>query len=189
MQKSLKKTVLVGILSAMAFVLFLFPKFPILAAFPWLDLDLSDVPALFASVVLSPISGLLVALIKNLLHLAVTSTAMIGELSNFLINGTFVLAVGLLHRYLFKALDLVHSVAFSLLLGSVFQVIAAVLVNFFLMIPMYSAFVNFSELGGAETYILAGVIPFNLIKDVAVSFVTLLLFRLLYRKFHGYLHK
>ena len=189
MQKSLKKTAFVGVLSAMSFVLFLFPKFPILAAFPWLDLDLSDVPGLFAAVMISPLAGLLVALIKNVLHLAVTSTAMIGELSNFLINGSFVFAVGLLYHYLFKASGKSSTLAFSLVLGSAVQILAAILVNYFLMIPMYSAFVNFSELGGAEKYILAGVIPFNLIKDILVSAIFFALFRLLYRKFHGYLHK
>lgn len=188
MQKSLKQISAVGVLSAMSFVLFLFPKFPILAAFPWLDLDLSDVPGLFASVMISPLAGLGVALIKNLLHLAVTSTGMIGELSNFLINGTFVFAVGLVYHLLGRT-GKMRSLALSLAVGSVIQLTAAILVNYFLMIPMYSAFVNFSELGGAQKYILAGVIPFNIVKDVLVSAITVVLFHALYRKIHGYLHK
>lgn len=189
MQKRIKTTVFVGIFAAMAYVLFLFPKFPILAAFPWLDIDLSDVPGLMASGVISPWAGLLVALIKNLLHLSVTSTGMVGEVSNFLVNGTFILAFGLIYRHVFGAREKVSCVAAALALASVFQITAAVLVNYFLMIPMYSAFVNFEELGGAQYYILAGVIPFNLIKDVLVSAVFMLLFRALHRKIHGVLHK
>lgn len=189
MQKNVKKTVFIGIFSAMAFVLFLFPKFPLLAAFPWLDMDLSDVPALFISVTMSPLAGLCVVLIKNVLHLAVTSTAMIGELSNFLINGTFVLVTGLVYQYAMKKDGNVKSVAFSTVCGAIFQVIAGILVNYFLMIPMYSAFVNFEELGGAQYYILAGVIPFNVVKDVIATLVFLLLYRLLNQKFHGYLNK
>lgn len=189
MQKRIKTTVFVGIFAAMAYVLFLFPKFPILAAFPWLDIDLSDVPGLLASGVISPWAGLLVALIKNLLHLSVTSTGTIGEISNFLVNGSFVLAFGLFYRYVFKSREKLSSVGGALALASVVQLTAAVSVNYFLMIPMYSAFVNFEELGGAKYYILAGVLPFNLIKDVLVSAVFLLLFRTLHRKIHGVLTK
>lgn len=189
MQKRIRQIVFVGIFAAMAYVLFLFPKFPLLAAFPWLDLDLSDVPGLLAAGVLSPWAGLAVALIKNLLHLSVTSTGMVGEVSNFLVNGSFVLAFGLIYRYIFRAKEKAASVAASLGLASLVQLMMAVLVNYFLMIPMYSAFVNFDELGGAQNYILAGVIPFNLIKDIVVSVVFLALFRALYRKFHAVLHK
>lgn len=189
MHKNVKKTVFVGILSAMSFVLFLFPKFPLLAAFPWLDFDLSDIPALLASVTISPIAGLAVALIKNVLHLTVTSTATIGELSNFLINGTFVLVTGLVYKYVVKSDERVSYLLFSTVCGAVFQLVAAILVNYFLMIPMYSAFVNFEEIGGAQYYILAGVIPFNLIKNIVASVVFVAIFKLLNLKFLGFLNK
>ena len=65
----------------------------------------------------------------------------------------------------------------------------AVLVNYYIMIPMYSAFVNFSELGGAQKYILAGVIPFNVLKDLFVSVAMVVLLRLLFRNLHAYFHK
>ena len=178
---SIKKIVLISILAGMSFILFMFPKFPLFAAFPWLDMDLSDVPALFASIVISPLSGLTVALIKNTIHLAVTSTAMVGELSNFLINGTFVFAAGLLYKYFFKN-KCFGTIIASVLLAIIAQLFCAILVNYFIMIPMYSAFVNFDELGGAKTYIIAGVIPFNFIKDILTSFVFILLYKVISHK-------
>ena len=184
--EKVRLTVLVGIFSAMSFVLFLFPKFPLLAAFPWLDMDFSDVPALFASVMISPVAGLVVSLIKNVIHLTVTSTAMVGELSNFLVNGSFVFATGLAYKYVMKKKEKLSSVAVSVIMGAVFQVAAAIVVNYYIMIPMYSAFVNFSELGGAKGYILAGVIPFNVIKDIMASAVFIVLYKLIGNKLHRY---
>lgn len=184
--EKVRLTVLISIFSAMSFVLFLFPKFPLLAAFPWLDIDFSDVPALFASVMISPVAGLAVCLIKNVIHLSVTSTAMVGELSNFLVNGSFVFATGLAYKYVMKKNAKIYSIAVSVVIGVLVQVIAAIIVNYYIMIPMYSAFVNFSELGGAKGYILAGVIPFNLVKDVMASTVFIVLYKLVGNKLHRY---
>ena len=178
----LKKMVFVSILAAISFVLFMFPKFPIIAAFPWLDMDLSDVPALFVSVIVSPFAGLAVVLIKNAIHLAVTSTAMVGELSNFLINGSFVLVTGLISKYLFKNNNKIRNVVASVVGGAIVQLAVAVVVNYYIMIPMYSAFVNFEDLGGASKYIIAGVIPFNLIKDIMAGFVFVLIYKFIFFK-------
>ncbi len=184
--EKVRVTVLISIFSAMSFVLFMFPKFPLLAAFPWLDMDFSDVPALFASVMISPVSGLVVCLIKNVIHLSVTSTAMVGELSNFLVNGSFVFATGLAYKYVMKKNTKISSVAVSTVMGAVVQLISAIIVNYYIMIPMYSAFVNFSELGGAKGYIVAGVIPFNAIKDIMASTVFIVLYKLVGNKLHRY---
>lgn len=185
----IKKLVTVSILSAMSFVLFMFPKFPLLAAFPWLDIDFSDVPALFASVVVSPLAGLCVALIKNVIHLTVTSTAMIGELSNFLINGSFVLVTGLVYKYVMKNSSKIKLVALSVICGAAIQVIFAIIVNYYIMVPMYSAFVNFAELGGAKYYIIAGVVPFNIIKDIIAIVTFCVIYKLMSKKIHRVLAK
>ncbi len=178
----IRKLVFVSILAAMSFVLFMFPKFPLLAAFPWLDLDLSDVPALLASITVSPITGLAVVFIKNIIHLAVTSTAMVGELSNFLINGSFVFAAGIVYKYMFKGNKKIGTIIISVLCAVVVQLVVAVVVNYYIMIPMYSAFVNFDELGGAKYYIIAGVIPFNFVKDILASFVFVTIYKLIFMK-------
>lgn len=186
--QSVRKIVMTGLLAAMSFVLFLFPKFSLLPGFAWLEIDFSDVPALLAAVTLSPVSGLLVVFIKNLIHLAVSHTGMIGELSNFLIGGVFVLAAGLLHRTVFRG-EGFRKVVFSVAVGAVFQVIAGVLVNYFIMVPLYAAFVNFEELGGAGYYIVAGVVPFNVVKDVLVGVVFLALYRLIRKPIRTIIHK
>lgn len=82
----------VSILSALSFLIMLleFPL-PLLPAF--LKIDLSEIPVLLGTFALGPLAGLAIELVKNLLHLTISSTAGIGELANFLVGSAFV------HKY------------------------------------------------------------------------------------------
>lgn len=180
MNTKTKSMVLIGVLAAMSSALMFFPHFPLIPAFPWLDFDFSDVPSLLAAVAISPVAGGIIVLIKNVIHLSISSTAMIGELANFIICFSFVVTAGLLSKYCFRNKLMTRKLIPVLLIASVVQVVAASLVNYFIMIPLYSAFVNFTELGGAQYYILAGVVPFNLIKDLIVCVAFYLVYRYVY---------
>ena len=97
MNLKLKTIVYVGILSAVATVLMIFPHFPIFPApADFLDVDFSDVPALLASVTINPVAGVIVVLIKNLFHLLQTKTFAVGELSNLILGSVYALSVGVL---------------------------------------------------------------------------------------------
>ena len=61
-----KRLITISMLSAVAFVL-TFIKFPLPFIPPYLTLDFSDVPTLL-TFLLSPIAGIIVALIKNILN-------------------------------------------------------------------------------------------------------------------------
>ncbi len=172
-----KKIALVGVLAAMSSLLYIFPTFSIFPGFAWLEIDFADVPALVSSLVVSPWAGLVTIFVRNTVHLAISSTMLIGELSNFLISSVFVVSFGFVARAVSK--NKKYSLKFvcvSLLIAAVFQIIAAMLVNYFIMIPLYSAFVDFSKIGEA-VYIFAGVLPFNAIKDTMTSLVFVLLFK------------
>lgn len=172
-----KTIVLVGVFAALSYVLMWFPKIPgIIPTAPWLDIDFSDVPALLVSVGVSPIAGVLVVAIKNLLHLTGTSTGGVGELSNFLCGAALVLSCGISTKYLMKRTVNRIKLLVTLPIACVFQLIAAILGNYFLMIPLYKI-----EAIAAE-YILGSVIPFNLIKDIAVCVVFYFVYVLVYPK-------
>ena len=53
----------------------------------FLDLDISDFPAIIGTLAMGPVAGVFVELIKNILHLPVTTTGYVGELANFIVNG------------------------------------------------------------------------------------------------------
>ena len=79
-----------AMLSAVAFML-MFLDFTIPFLIPsFVQMDFSELPALLASFSLGPVYGVMVCLVKNLIHLTITSTGGAGELCNFLLGACFV---------------------------------------------------------------------------------------------------
>lgn len=178
----LLKIALTGVLAAVAAILYMFPTFPILPLFPWLEIDFADVPALFVSVLINPIYGGIVVFIRNLVHIPLSSTGMVGELSNFIISSLFVMSAGFFARIFRKNKDLsLVRLIIVMLIGMLVQVVAATLCNRYIMIPLYGI------KGSALQYILLGVVPFNLIKTAISSTVFIVLFKLLLPKIKRYL--
>nr|MCR4874656.1 ECF transporter S component [Clostridia bacterium] len=90
---------LVAIFSAISFGL-MFLDFAIPAVIPsFVKMDFSELPALIASFALGPSAGVLVCLIKNLIHLSITTTSGVGELANFLIGAALVFPAGMIYKY------------------------------------------------------------------------------------------
>ena len=91
------KLTMTAMLSAVGFVLmFLEFSVPIMPSF--IKLDLSELPALLGAFAMGPASGVMICLVKNLLHLFMTSTGGVGELSNFILGICFVLPAGLIYQ-------------------------------------------------------------------------------------------
>ena len=67
-QKNLNKFIKISLLSAIAVMLMYF-DFPIpFLPFPWLKIDLSDIPALMGGFAFGPIAGVLIGVIKELTY-------------------------------------------------------------------------------------------------------------------------
>ncbi len=66
----------------------------------FIKFDFSELPGVFAAIAISPVSGVLVCLIKNAVHLIVTTTGGIGEVANFILGAVFVLTTGYIFRFL-----------------------------------------------------------------------------------------
>src|SRR5690625_6381448 len=65
----LTKMVVIALLATVSLVLF-FISFPLPLLPPYLKVDLSDVPALIAGMIFSPLAGVLVVFLKNLMYFA-----------------------------------------------------------------------------------------------------------------------
>lgn len=70
---------------------------PIMPSF--IKLDFSDLPELIGAFAYGPLAGVLIALLKNLIHLAVSQSGFVGELSNFLLGAVFSLTAGLIYKH------------------------------------------------------------------------------------------
>ena len=187
-QKTLRYLAKIGILSAMAFVLMLF-EFPLVFLAPsFYELNFSDVVALIGSFALGPVAGVLIEFVKIVLNLIVTGTdtAFVGEFSNFVMGCAFVLPASLLYRYR-KTLKMA---VLGMLLGTLVLAVVSGLLNYYVMIPMYSnlygapieaiigmgAKIN-PAIGSLWGLVLLAVVPFNLIKGVACSILAFLLYK------------
>ncbi len=131
-----RKIVWIGMLTAFAYVLMLL-DFSVTFFMPsFIKMDFSEVPALIASFAMGPVAGVLVCLIKNLVHLTVTTTGGVGELSNFLLGAAFTFTAGLIYQ---KKKGIKTALLGSLA-GAASMAIVSFPVNLFITYPFYSNF-------------------------------------------------
>jgi len=157
----------VGVLSAIAIILY-YLEFPILPAFPWLMIDFSEVPVLLGGFALGPIAGVLIELIKNLLHFAFKgATGGVGELANFLLGAAFIVPAAIIY-YRKKCIKFA---VIGMLVGIAFACIMSVILNIYLFIPLY-----FPALEDVWGYVLAGAIPVTAIKFLVNSIIVYVLY-------------
>lgn len=165
-----KLIVVVGIFSAIAFILQVIGSLMGLKIAGFLEIELSDLPALIIALAYGPLAGVLVEFIKNLLHCLMTSTGFIGEFSNFVVNGTMCLAAGLIYKHH----RTFHGALWALLIGTLVMSIVGIFSNLFIMLPLYLKDVPFS---GKLELVLTTILPFNLIKGAAISVITVLVYK------------
>ena len=123
----------VAIMSALSIVLMMLEfSVPVVPSF--LKLDISDFPALQTSFAVSPLAGVAVCFLKNLLHLFFTTTSGVGELANFIISSAFVFPAGLLY----KRLHTKTGAVLGSLIGAVSAAVICVPVNYFITYPFYA---------------------------------------------------
>jgi len=143
---------IVGVLSAIAYLL-MFMEFSVPLMPVFIKMDLSDFPALIGSLAVGPAGGIIIALIKNLLHLTVTSTGGVGELSNFILNAVFILPAGLLY----KKKKSKKSACGGAVLGAILMALVSVVSNYFVVYPVYYNFMPADTILAAYQAIFPGV--------------------------------
>ena len=122
-----------AIMSAVSIVLMML-EFSVPFVPSFLKLDISDFPALLTSFAISPIAGVAVCFLKNVLHLFFTTTSGVGELANFIISSAFVLPAGLIYkRFRTKSGAVVAS-----FVGAIAAALMCVPVNYYITYPFYA---------------------------------------------------
>ena len=138
-----------GMLSAIGFIL-MYVEFSVPFMPPFIKLDLSELPALIGAFAHGPLCGILICLIKNLLHLPVTTTAGVGEFANFLLGAIFVGTAGLIYSRKKSK----KSAAIAAIIGAVLMGIACIPVNYFVTYPFYYNFMPQEAILGAYQAII-----------------------------------
>ena len=86
-----------AILTAMA-VLLMYLEIPLPFMPVFLKFDFAELPVLIGAFALGPVWGIVIELLKNLIHLPVTATAGIGEMSNFITGSLYVFTAGKIYE-------------------------------------------------------------------------------------------
>ncbi|WP_019138646.1 ECF transporter S component [Peptoniphilus timonensis] len=176
----------VGMLSVIAFILMYFQLPITFVAPPFMKLDISDLPVLMGAFTMGPVFGIIIAALKNIMHIIFkgTMTAGIGELSNFLISSTF----AFVSAYFYRKHRTYKGAILSLTLGVLAMTFLAMLSNYFVVFPLYAKVMPMDaiiEMGSAITPRITGlfsmmiysVLPFNLIKGFTTSAVMMLVYK------------
>lgn len=176
----------IAVLAAISVVLMMFQiPLPIFPSF--LQIDLSDLPALFGGFALGPIAGIIICFLKNLLNLVLTGTITggIGELSNFVIGASMVIASGITYNRIRSK----KGAIIGLGLGVVAMTIVGAFSNYFVMLPLYAKIMMPLEeiikmgtvinpaITDLKTFVLWSVVPFNLLKGGIVAIVTSIFYK------------
>ena len=186
------KIAITAILSAAATVL-MFLSFPIPFLIPsFVQMDVSELPALLASFSLGPLYGVAVCLVKNLIHLLITTTGGAGELCNFLLGACFVLPAGLIYQKL-KARK---GALLGALVGAVIMGLLSIPLNYYISYPIYANFMPIDAILNMYQEIRPGVdgllecliifnAPFTLLKGLLCTLLCFLIYKPLSPILHG----
>lgn len=190
MSKNISWSVKVAMLGALATILMLI-EFPLpFIAPPFYELDFSEVPVLIGAFALGPVAGVVIEAIKVLLNLLLngTMTNGVGELANFVMGVLWVLPAAVIY----KRNKTKKSAVIGLAVGGLCMVVLGCFINAYIMIPAYTVLLPIEQIIAMATSIwgfvdsvfelvLVCVAPFNLIKVILVSIVTILIYKPLRR--------
>ncbi|NCA67022.1 MAG: ECF transporter S component [Clostridia bacterium] len=186
-----KKIAIISALTAISYLLYMVVKFPLPFMFPsFLDIQFSELPALIGGFALGPLSGSIIIIAKCLLKLPFTSTAGVGELGDIILGIAIVLPASLIY----KRNKTVKGAINGLLVGMTCCVIAAVLVNRFILIPFFvkamfnnnwmpligmtkGLFPNITQENFYSYYLPLTVVPFNILRCVISGVLTFLVYK------------
>ena len=177
-----------GVLMVMEIPLFFAPGF--------YKLDISEMPVLICTFYLGPVAGVTAELLKVMVKLLIkgTTTAFVGDFANFVVGCSFILPASIIYH----ARPGKKSALIGMGVGTLVLTVFGSLFNGFYLIPKFAVLFGMpmdaivamgtkvnAAITDVWTLVAFAVVPFNLVKGVAVSARTFLL----YKRISPILHK
>ena len=171
-------------------------EIPLFFAPGFYKLDLSEMPVLICTFYLGPVAGAATELLKVIVKLLLkgTTTAYVGDFANFVVGCSFVLPASCIyHMKKSKRGALIGMIA-----GTLVMTIFGSLFNAVYLLPTFAELFGMpleaiikmgsdinSAINSVSTLVLFCVVPFNLLKGIIVTVLTMLL----YKRISPLLHK
>lgn len=184
-----------AIFSAMAGVL-MFIEIPLFFAPSFYEIDLSEIPIMICTFYLGPVSGVVAEFLKIIVKLVLkgTTTAFVGDFANFVVGCSFILPASIIYH----ARPSRKTALIGMGVGTLVLTVFGSLFNGFYLIPKFAVLFGMpmdaivamgtkvnAAITDVWTLVAFAVVPFNLVKGVAVSALTFLL----YKRISPILHK
>lgn len=186
-EKKISTRVIVGaaMLSGLSFIL-QYLEFPLpMLIPPFIKFDFSDVPALIGAFAYGPLAGVLIEFVKNLLHCLVSQSAMVGELSNFVLGATFAAVAGAIYKHKkSKKSALIGGIIGAIAMGAI-----CIPANYFVVYPFYyKAFMPEEVVLAAYQKIIPSMnsvleslfvfnLPFTVVKGLLIVMIVMLIYK------------
>lgn len=178
---AIRRMVQASLLTALAVILSIWPKFPLFPAVSWMKFEFSDIPVLLGGFSLGPVFGLAIAVLKALLNAVFTGDwNYIGLIMNIVSTGIPTVAASLLYNQNKTRVRAYISLGVFLLT----QIAVMVPMNYFfgsLNFMLFFGVPTYGEALAAMAPLLGWVALFNLIKGAATTVVTAIVYKPLSR--------
>ena len=174
---SVKLIAKMGMMAAIACVLGLF-RFPILPMVPFLTYDFADIPIIISAFAFGPVAGLLITVVVSFIQaFLLGGDQLYGFIMHILASGAFVIVASLIYKgHKTKKMAIV-----SLIAATLVMIVVMGAANYFVT-PYYYGGAAMREM---VVKLMPFILLFNLIKGVANSVITLLV----YKRISPFLHK
>ncbi|MBR5136761.1 MAG: ECF transporter S component [Clostridia bacterium] len=186
---SIRKIAYIGVLSALAAVAMVI-KFPVPWAPAFYKMEFSEVICLIGGFILGAPAAIAIEFVKIMVNFLLdgTTTAGIGEISNFLMGCSFVVPATII----FRRKRTIQSAIAGVAIGTGSLIFVSCVLNYFLLIPTYAKVFGipmsviigmgsaiFSSVDGLLSFVLTCVLTFNFSKGVISAILGVLLFKYL----------
>ena len=181
----------IAMFTAISFILYMFVKFSLPFMFPsFLEIQFSELPAILGGYCLGPVAGVLIIVFKTLLKFPFTSTAFVGEITDMVLGIAYVLPASIIYCLKKSRKNALIGLGVGVLAASG----VAILLNRFVSVPFYVEYFfggnfeiivnicrplykNVTKDSFYRYYLMAAVLPFNLLRLLLVSTITFIVYK------------
>lgn len=152
--KNIFNLTVMGLMTALATIIYMvFPEINIVPGVSHLKVDFSDFPAILTGVILGPVQGILVEVVKNIIHLTRTTTVGIGEIMNVILGSSMILSMSFFIKIFKKVFKESKVTLKSYIISSAITVVIAIIVGWIanmIFTPVFYKIMGFPLV--SETY-------------------------------------